>query len=110
LTRGEAIEYMKTGETPFINDFISRYGRPFTAKLKMKDDGRHSFEFMPRGEGAGKGKGRGRFGKKKAGEEATTESTTEAKAEKPKKAPAKKKVVKKATKKTAAKKKKAATE
>jgi DNA topoisomerase-3 len=68
ITRAEAIAYLAAKETDFFNDFISRYGRPFTAKLKMKEDGRHSFEFQPRPEGAGKGR-RGRFGKKSADKE-----------------------------------------
>lgn len=100
MTRAEAIEYLKAGETPFINDFISRYGRPFTAKLKMKEDGRHTFEFMPRGEGGG-GR-RGRFGKKK-GAKAEGEAAEET--AKPKTAPKKKEAKKKATKKKTTKKK-----
>jgi DNA topoisomerase-3 len=63
ITRAEAIAYLQAKETDYFNDFISRFGRPFTAKLKMKDDGRHSFEFQPRPEGAGKGR-RGRWAKK----------------------------------------------
>ncbi len=74
ITRPEAIAYLAAKETDFINDFISRYGRPFTAKLKMKEDGRHSFEFQPRAEGAGKGR-RGRFAKK--GDNGKTEEASE---------------------------------
>jgi DNA topoisomerase-3 len=48
MTREEAIEYMKNRETPVFGDFISKKGRKFRAKLKMKPDGRHEFEFPPR--------------------------------------------------------------
>ncbi len=48
--------------TAWIEDFISRKGRPFTARLILKPDGRHGFEFKPReGKGGGARGGR-RFG------------------------------------------------
>lgn len=103
IKREEAIEYMKTGETPFINDFISRYGRPFTAKLKMKEDGRHGFEFMPRGE-----KGERKGFRKKGGKKGEAKTELEAGTEKPVKKAAKKKAP--AKKKAAPRKKKAAAE
>lgn len=103
ITRAEAIAYMESGSTPLIEDFISRFGRPFKAKLVRKEDGRHTFEFMPRegkAGGGGRGKGRGKFaGKKDATEENGVAETTKKGA---KKAPAKKKAA--AKKKTTAKK------
>ena len=36
------------GHTDWIEDFISRKGRNFTARLVRKPNGRHSFEFKPR--------------------------------------------------------------
>ena len=109
IKREEAIEYMKNGETPFINDFISRFGRPFQAKLKMKEDGRHTFEFMPR-EGGGGRRGGGK--KKTSKKDAQTAEVGQEGEEKPavkKKASKKKASAKKTTKKTP-RKKKATTE
>ncbi|MBY0587489.1 DNA topoisomerase 3 [bacterium] len=106
ITRAEAIAYLNAKETDFINDFISRFGRPFTAKLKMKEDGRHSFEFQPRAEGAGKGR-RGRWGKKKgqAEEETSNEETPAAKTTKKQPKATKKKTKTVKVKKKASKKK-----
>lgn len=91
ITRAEAIDYMKAGETPLIEDFISRFGRPFKAKLKLNPEtGRHQFEFPPREPG----KGRGRFGKRK---DAATDGAPEGeKTAAAKKAPRKKGAKKKA--------------
>ncbi|MCA9781038.1 MAG: topoisomerase C-terminal repeat-containing protein, partial [Candidatus Eremiobacteraeota bacterium] len=44
----EAKKFFEEGITEEIDDFISRYGRPFKAKLKLKDNGKHGFEFAPR--------------------------------------------------------------
>lgn len=112
ITRAEALEYMKNGETPFFNDFISRFGRPFQAKLKMKEDGRHTFEFMPREGGGGRKGGWKKKGAKGAAEGETTEATAEKPAakKKAKAAPKKKAATKKAAKKTTKKKKEATTE
>lgn len=95
IKREEAVAYMNAGETPFFNDFISRYGRPFTAKLKMKEDGRHSFEFMPREKGSGKG-GRRKAAAKKgptASDESKPKKSSKKKASPRKRAAAKKKAV-----------------
>lgn len=98
LTRADALTYVQTGETPLIEDFISRFGRPFKAKLKMDPKtGKHKFEFPPR-EGGG---GRKKFTKKKAGK-----GTAESGAETEETKSPKKKAPKKATKKKPAAKKK----
>jgi DNA topoisomerase III len=44
----EAKTFFEEGITEQIDDFISRYGRPFKAKLKLKENGKHGFEFAPR--------------------------------------------------------------
>jgi hypothetical protein len=31
-----------------LEDFTSRFGRPFSARLILKENGRHGFEFLPR--------------------------------------------------------------
>lgn len=102
MTREEAIAYFQTGETPLIEDFISRFGRPFKAKLTLDPKtGRHKFEF-PQREGGG-GKGRGRFGRKKGAEGAAGEKGSEGAdgaAESKGKKPAAKKATKKAARKT----------
>lgn len=43
--------------TNWIEDFTSRKGRPFTARIILKPDGKHGFEFKPREPGAKGGKG-----------------------------------------------------
>ncbi len=45
---------MRTGATEMLSDFISRRGRPFGAKLFVKENGRHGFEFAQRTGGARK--------------------------------------------------------
>jgi DNA topoisomerase-3 len=49
ITREEALQYVKEGRTPLLEDFTSRLGRPFAASLFRKENGRHGFEFPPRG-------------------------------------------------------------
>jgi DNA topoisomerase-3 len=49
ITRDEALQYVKEGRTPLLEDFTSRLGRPFAAILFRKENGRHGFEFPPRG-------------------------------------------------------------
>ncbi|MFN8608625.1 MAG: DNA topoisomerase 3 [Vulcanimicrobiota bacterium] len=112
----EALAYFTTGETPDLPDFISRFGRPFTAKLKMQANGRHTFEFPPREAKEGKSTAK-KAPAKKTSKKKTTTTTKVAKtiaksaaktaaAEGGKKTPAKKSTAKKTTakKKTAAKK------
>ncbi|MFA5504430.1 MAG: DNA topoisomerase 3 [Vulcanimicrobiota bacterium] len=93
----EAKKFFVDGITEEIPDFISRYGRPFKAKLKLKDNGKHGFEFAPREpkkkkDGATKSKAKSKTkakakrkstkGKKKAASKA---KKTKAKAKKSKK-------------------------
>jgi len=56
ITRDEALHYLAKGKTELLTDFTSRFGRPFAATLVLKENGRHGFEFQPRGEGAGRKK------------------------------------------------------
>jgi DNA topoisomerase-3 len=49
ITRDEAAVYVTTGKTELLTDFTSRFGRPFAATLVLKKNGRHGFEFQPRG-------------------------------------------------------------
>jgi hypothetical protein len=56
ITREEALVYLREGKTELLPDFTSRFGRPFSAHLVLKDNGRHGFEFPPRAEGAGRGR------------------------------------------------------
>ncbi|MFQ5418097.1 MAG: DNA topoisomerase, partial [Myxococcota bacterium] len=48
ITRDEALVYLRSGKTELLEDFTSRFGRPFSATLVRKDTGRHGFEFPPR--------------------------------------------------------------
>ena len=98
ITRDEALYYLQNRRTELLTDFTSRFGRPFSATLVMKDNGRHGFEFPPREKKAGPG-GR-RFAKKDGAEDAGGETAApprkparsagprKAAARKPRKAPA----------------------
>jgi DNA topoisomerase-3 len=48
ITRDEALHYVAEGKTELLTDFTSRFGRPFSATLVLKENGRHGFEFPPR--------------------------------------------------------------
>jgi len=54
ITRDEAEHYLKNKKTEMLPEFISRRGRPFSAILFQKDNGRHGFEFAPRTGSAGR--------------------------------------------------------
>jgi hypothetical protein len=57
MKRVDLIAYFgEQGHTDWIEDFISRKGRNFTARLVRKPNGRHGFEFKPREAGAKKKK------------------------------------------------------
>ena len=71
MSAEEALKYFDEGVTDEFPDFISRYGRPFKAKLKLKDNGKHGFEFAPR-----------EPRKKKAKSSKTTTKTKKSKAKK----------------------------
>jgi len=101
ITRDEADVYLANRKTDLLEDFTSRFGRPFSAMLVLKENGRHGFEFLPRkprGGKAGEEKASGAKRKKK-----TTKKKTKKKATKKK--TAKKTTKKKATKKKTSKKK-----
>jgi DNA topoisomerase-3 len=51
--------------TAWIEDFTSRKGRPFTARLILKPNGRHGFEFKPREKKSGAAAGERRGGKRR---------------------------------------------
>lgn len=92
----EAKKFFDEGRTEEFDDFTSRYGRPFKAKLVLKDNGKHGFEFAPRAAKAKSAKAAA-----KDNGVATTESTSKAKS----KAKSKVKAKSKSKKKTATKKK-----
>ena len=48
ITRDEALFYLQNRKTELLTDFTSRFGRPFSATLVLKETGRHGFEFPPR--------------------------------------------------------------
>ncbi|MGM0578001.1 MAG: DNA topoisomerase [Myxococcota bacterium] len=48
MSKEEATQFFTEGKTDFLEDFTSRRGRPFKAKLYLKNNGRHGFEFEPR--------------------------------------------------------------
>lgn len=106
ITRDEALYYLREGKTELLEDFTSRFGRPFSAILVLKENGRHGFEFPPR-----KKKGADAGGEADGDETAkstrkkTTKKKTTAKKPTRKKTTAKKTTKKKTTKKKATKKK-----
>jgi len=103
ITRDEAQVYVDTGKTELLTDFTSRFGRPFSATLVLKETGRHGFEFQPRGKksDADASEGTAATGKKTATRKSTTKKKVAKKKKKTvkKKATAKKKTSKKAGKK-----------
>ncbi|MCP4092972.1 MAG: hypothetical protein GY747_05920 [Planctomycetes bacterium] len=88
MRRSDMLSYFdpEVGHTDWIEDFISRKGRNFTARLVRKPNGRHGFEFKPREGGAKKKTTKKKVTKKKATKKKVT-----------KKKVAKKKVTKKKT-------------
>jgi DNA topoisomerase-3 len=49
ITRDEALQFIGPNrKTELLTDFTSRFGRPFSAMLFLKENGRHGFEFQPR--------------------------------------------------------------
>ncbi len=48
ITRDEAEYYIQNQRTELLEEFTSRFGRPFAATLVLKPNGRHGFEFRPR--------------------------------------------------------------
>jgi len=75
ITRDEALVYLANRRTDVLTDFTSRYGRPFSATLVLKENGRHGFEFPPRKAGEGGRKTtrkKKKSGTKKVGRKTTT--------------------------------------
>ena len=106
IIREEALVYLANRRTDLLTDFTSRYGRPFSATLVLKENGRHGFEFPPRKAGEG---GRKTTRKKKpAGKKAGRKTTTRKKKKTTRKASGKKATTRKATTRKAAGRKKAA--
>ena len=54
ITREEMQPYLATGRTELLENFTSRFGKPFKAILVLKDTGKHGFEFPPREPSAGR--------------------------------------------------------
>jgi DNA topoisomerase-3 len=102
ITRDEALYYLKEGRTELLTDFTSRFGRPFSATLVLKENGRHGFEFPPR---KAKGAGDAAETDGKAPRKKVTRKKTAGKKKTKKKASGKKKAGKKATRKKATRKK-----
>ncbi|MEM7410801.1 MAG: DNA topoisomerase [Myxococcota bacterium] len=100
ITRDEALHYLREGKTELLEDFTSRFGRPFSATLFLKETGRHGFEFPPRKRAGGDDDGAA--SKKKT----TKKKATKKKTTRKKKTTKKKATKKKATRKKAATKKK----
>ncbi len=49
ITRDEVMKILgPERKTDLLTDFTSRFGRPFSAMLFLKENGRHGFEFAPR--------------------------------------------------------------
>jgi len=49
ITRDEVMKMLGPDKkTDLLTDFTSRFGRPFSAMLFLKENGRHGFEFAPR--------------------------------------------------------------
>jgi DNA topoisomerase-3 len=78
----EAKQFFEQGRTEEFDDFTSRYGRPFKAKLVLKDNGKHGFEFAPRAP-------RAKAAKAEGGTEVKAKSAAKGKAKSKSKAKAK---------------------
>ena len=73
MKRADLISYFgEQGHTDWIEDFISRKGRNFTARLVRKPNGRHGFEFKPREAGAKKKSTKKKSTKKKVTKKKST--------------------------------------
>ena len=101
ITRDEALVYLRDGRTELLEDFTSRFGRPFSATLVLKETGRHGFEFPPRKKKVAAADG-GKAAQGKAGRKTTAKKTTRKKAA-ARKTATRKTAAKKTRKKTAKK-------
>jgi hypothetical protein len=100
ITREEVMKILgPEKKTDLLTDFTSRFGRPFSAMLFLKENGRHGFEFAPR---APRGKAEaGADAEPGAEAAAPTAAKSPPKASRRKKAAAKKTPAKKAARKKA---------
>ncbi len=48
MSRADVIPYITNGKSELIEDFISRFNKPFKGYLVLKPTGKHGFEFLPR--------------------------------------------------------------
>ena len=103
ITRDEAEYYLANGKTELLEDFTSRFGRPFSATLVLKETGKHGFEFPPR-KRKGDDDGDAPAGTKKTSKKATKKKTTKKTRKTTKKATKKKTTRKKVAAKKVAKK------
>ena len=81
MTRDDCLKFIRDRETDTLDDFTSRFGRPFGAKLVLKENGRHGFEFLnPSGRGQRKAGTKRSTGKKttrkQAGGRTSSKKTT----------------------------------
>ncbi len=83
IRRDEALQYIRETKTEMLEEFTSRFGRPFSAKLFIKENGRHGFEFAPRAAAKkATSKKASKKTAKKAGKKTTRKKTTRKKASK----------------------------
>ncbi len=87
LRRSDLLPYLdpEVGHTEWIEDFISKKDRPFTARLVLQPNGRHRFEFKPRAKKTSKKSTRKKSSKKtakKASKKTSKKGSGEAVAEK----------------------------
>jgi hypothetical protein len=54
IDRDMARNLLEKGKTELIEDFVSKYNRPFSAYLKLGDKGRVEFQFLNKGPRAGR--------------------------------------------------------
>ncbi|HEY5000221.1 MAG TPA: topoisomerase C-terminal repeat-containing protein, partial [Candidatus Cryosericum sp.] len=54
IDRDMARNLLEKGKTELIEDFVSKYNRPFSAYLKLGDKGRVEFEFLNKGPRTGR--------------------------------------------------------
>ena len=80
MTRADLLPFFdpEVGHTEWIEDFISRKGRAFTARLVRRENGRHAFEFKPREAAPRKKKAKKKTAKKKATKKTAKKTTKKA--------------------------------
>ena len=48
ITREELLPYLQNGKSELLENFTSKFNKPFKGYLVLKPTGRHGFEFLPR--------------------------------------------------------------